>query len=96
MQVRTSEYEITEAMIQMGGGFVSLLGRCIRAADRENKRKLVAAFPEYIKQYDDLAVRRAEQPALKNCASCDGYVIQASEAPYCPTCAREIREKASK
>lgn len=30
--------------------------------------------------------------ALSDCIDCDGYVIEASEAPYCPTCARLKRE----
>lgn len=31
-----------------------------------------------------------EEPAnsIGDCIECDGYVIQASEAPYCPTCSR--------
>jgi hypothetical protein len=26
---------------------------------------------------------------IADCVSCDGYVLNASEAPYCPSCARE-------
>jgi hypothetical protein len=43
-----SEYEIVEAMIRYGGSFVKSLGQLIRQADSDNKRKIVAAFPEYI------------------------------------------------
>ena len=50
-----TEWEITEAMIVYGGSFVQTLGRLIRQADVDNKRRLVAAFPEYIEQYKELA-----------------------------------------
>jgi len=53
--MKHSEWEITEAMIAFGGSFVMQLGRLIRLADADNKRRLVAAFPEYIQQYDELA-----------------------------------------
>jgi hypothetical protein len=49
-----TEWEITEAMIKFGGGFVSSLGRLIRQADEDNKKKLVKAFPEYINKYKEL------------------------------------------
>lgn len=31
-------------------------------------------------------------PSLGDCLGCDGYILAASEAPYCPTCARLRRE----
>jgi hypothetical protein len=27
-----------------------------------------------------------------DCITCDGYILTVSEAPYCPTCAREHKE----
>lgn len=30
--------------------------------------------------------------SLGDCTTCDGYILAASEAPYCPTCARLQRE----
>lgn len=36
-------------------------------------------------------LRRAKS-ALRDCETCDGYILAASEAPYCPTCARLKRE----
>jgi hypothetical protein len=27
--------------------------------------------------------------AVGDCLTCDGYVLDTREAPYCPTCARE-------
>lgn len=57
-------YDITELMIQYGGGFVSGLGRLYRAADASNQAKLLAAFPEYFAQYREMAARgeRPERP----------------------------------
>jgi len=48
-----SDWEVTEAMIRYGGGFVSALGELYRKGDEINRRKLVAAFPEYFDQYQD-------------------------------------------
>lgn len=42
------EWDVTEAMIVYGGNFVRQLGMLIRAADGDNKRRLVDAFPEYL------------------------------------------------
>jgi hypothetical protein len=61
MIVRTSEYEITEAMVRFGGSFVVQLARLIRLADETNKRRLFEAFPDYIREYDDIAVLHAEK-----------------------------------
>lgn len=65
MQVRTSEYEITEAMLTFGGGFIQQLARCIRASDERNKRTLIAAFPEYMTQYDEIAAGRLARDAAQ-------------------------------
>lgn len=56
---RCSFYEITEAMIQYGGGFVRQLGILLRLADEDNKRRLLEAFSEYLHTYDDLAAEKA-------------------------------------
>lgn len=48
-------YDITEAMIRYGGNFVQQLGQLMRAADEDNRRRLVEAFPEYMQQYRELA-----------------------------------------
>jgi len=50
-----SEYEVLEAMTRFGGSFVKQLAVLIRLADYTNKRKLLAAFPEYIEEYRELA-----------------------------------------
>ncbi len=53
-----SEWHITEAMIVYGGSFVQLLGRLYRAGDADNKARIIRAWPEYWKEYTDLAMRR--------------------------------------
>lgn len=53
-----SDFEITEAMIRLGGGFVSGLGQLFRHADSDNQRRLRNAFPEYWKTYAELAAMR--------------------------------------
>ncbi len=50
-----SDYDVTEAMIQYGGGFVQGLGRLFRQADRGNQIKLRDAFPGYFAKYRELA-----------------------------------------
>lgn len=54
-------YEISEAMIFHGGSFVKQLGLLFRLADEDNKRRLLLAFPEYWKQYRDVAIQLARQ-----------------------------------
>jgi hypothetical protein len=49
-------YDITGAMIQMGGGFVRGLGHLYRQADEDNQRRLATAFPEYFEKYRVLAL----------------------------------------
>ena len=43
------------AMERYGGGFVQALAECFMKADRINQAKLEAAFPEYVKEYRELA-----------------------------------------
>lgn len=50
-----TEYDIIEAMHTYGGGFVRALAQCWRAADRDNRKKLLAAFPDLFKQYEETA-----------------------------------------
>jgi hypothetical protein len=63
MRAKTSEWEITEAMIIYGGSFVQGLGRLWRQADSDNKRKLLTAFRDYFEKYDELAALKLIQPA---------------------------------
>ena len=57
-----TDYDVTEAMISYGGGFVQSLGRLYRQADEDNQRRIKLAWPEYWKQYADLALLKGEQP----------------------------------
>lgn len=61
-----AEWQTTEAMIRYGGSFVSHLGELFRMADMDNKRKLVAAFPDYFEEYRQMAIlieqRKASAP----------------------------------
>lgn len=56
-----TDYEIIDAMIQYGGGFVAKLGHLFHYADPANQARLRAAFPEYWAEYRDLANLRAKQ-----------------------------------
>lgn len=56
-----SEFEVIEAMVTYGGSFVQQLGRLIRLADADNKRRLVEAFPEYIAEYREIAKLHAQK-----------------------------------
>jgi len=52
--------DVAEAMIKYGGSFVSSLGKALRQADHININKIKSAFPEYWKQYSDMAQKRME------------------------------------
>lgn len=51
-------YDVTEAMLVYGGGFVKALALAFRAADKENTARLAAAFPELLEEYRELAACR--------------------------------------
>lgn len=36
-----------------------------------------------------IAKYEAEHPEFADCPMCDGYALNASQAPFCPYCARE-------
>lgn len=48
-----NDYElcIVENMEKYGGSFVKSLANCLRHADRQNREKLIRAFPEYWDSY---------------------------------------------
>jgi hypothetical protein len=54
-----TDYDITEAMIVFGGGFVSGLGRLWRVADTINRHALKDAFPAYWASYADPVMHAA-------------------------------------
>lgn len=57
-----TEYDVTEAMLLYGGSFVQALAKLIRQADEGNKQRLVAAFPEYLAKYREVALHRLSNP----------------------------------
>jgi hypothetical protein len=53
-----TDYDISNAMIAYGGSFVQQLGKLFRLADDDNQARIKAAWPEYWKNYEELARRR--------------------------------------
>jgi pyruvate/2-oxoacid:ferredoxin oxidoreductase beta subunit len=51
------EFEVVEAMSKYGGSFVQALAECFHRADSNNFEKLKNAFPEYWKQYEEMAAK---------------------------------------
>jgi pyruvate/2-oxoacid:ferredoxin oxidoreductase beta subunit len=49
------------AMERMGGSFVRALAECYRRADSTNKKKIETTWPEYFKEYKDLAKKIEER-----------------------------------
>jgi hypothetical protein len=54
-----TNYEITDAMMTYGGAFVAGLGLLYRKADGSNQLRLKAAFPEYWREYREIALKRS-------------------------------------
>lgn len=50
-----TDYEMAQAMISFGGSFVTYLGQAWHAADEANRAKLLAAFPQYVLEYREIA-----------------------------------------
>ena len=49
------DMKVVETMEKYGGSFVQALAVCFRRADQFNLAKLKEAFPEYWKQYTEMA-----------------------------------------
>ncbi len=49
------EFKVVDAMHRHGGSFVKALAECFYRADMVNVIKLKEAFPEYWKQYEEMA-----------------------------------------
>lgn len=58
LRLKTDVHRISCAMVTYGGGFVKSLGRAFLAADDDNKRRLLEAFPEFVMDYDAIAHER--------------------------------------
>lgn len=56
-----TDYEITDVMINIGGGFVSRLGLLFRYADPVNQAKLKATFADAWRTYAALALAARER-----------------------------------
>ncbi len=52
---RDEMLEMVVAMRRYGGGFVRALAECFILADTDNLRRLYAAFPQYVIQYNQMA-----------------------------------------
>ena len=52
-----SDYQITQAMKDYGGGFVKQLGQLYRLADDPNKAKIKECWSEYWQTYSEMAER---------------------------------------
>ena len=55
-----TDWEITQAMIVYGGGFVSALGELWRRGDAHNQERLKATFADYWELYEEIASQRRE------------------------------------
>ena len=51
----TVMFETVEAMLRYGGSFVKALGAAARAADAQNRARLVSAFPDFFGKYAEIA-----------------------------------------
>lgn len=82
--------------------------RLIRDAIRDTYTNLAMAVPQPPRmaqaaiglfnpsqEAQDAMQRAMSTPLYPNCQTCDGYAINASEAPYCPSCARERETQAA-
>lgn len=50
-----ADQKVIQAMIRFGGSFVSNLGKAALCADANNLQRIKDAFPEYWKQYEEMA-----------------------------------------
>lgn len=82
-----SRLDVINAMIDYGGGFVRRLGEAWLAADADNNRRLLAAFPHYWEQYSKAASDRAAHEARR--------LAESRNKPACPTAAAPPRGDAS-
>ena len=55
------EFGVVEMMTTQGGSFVKALAECFHCADSINFQKLRNAFPEYWKQYAEIAEKIHER-----------------------------------
>jgi hypothetical protein len=58
-----NDYQITDAMMNFGGSFVSMLARTFRCADYVNQQRIKDTWPELWTEYARLAQLKAERAA---------------------------------
>lgn len=54
------EFETVEAMKALGGSFVKALAALYEKGDNVNRAKIITTWPDYWRQYRELAARRRE------------------------------------
>ena len=54
-----TDHDIANAMIIYGGNFVQTLGHLFQRGDAENQARAKAAWPEYWKEYREMAELKA-------------------------------------
>lgn len=66
--IEVDEMDVLDAMESHGGSFVSRLAVAWKAADLNNRIKLMAAFPEYWDIYTEMAkkIKEREQNKVKS------------------------------
>ena len=52
------KYDVANAMICYGGSFVCYLGQALQHADLDNQEKIKSTWPEYWKQYYEIAQKK--------------------------------------
>jgi hypothetical protein len=57
-EMNDQDLKTIQTMIRFGGSFVSNLGKAALCADANNLQKIKDAFPEYWKQYTEMAEHR--------------------------------------
>lgn len=64
VEKREEQRLVAMSMEELGGSFVSRLGKALIHADRDNAQRIKAAFPEYWEEHLDLAKKRAAEVEL--------------------------------
>lgn len=71
-----TDHDITVAMVNYGGSFVSALGALWWKADDENRARLKAVFPEYWHTYEELAqLHQTREKALARSRTEESIVV---------------------
>ena len=63
--MKHEDWRVLQAMHTYGGGFVRKLADAAFSADEENLRRLKATWPEYWREYEQLADRLDKQESAR-------------------------------